>query len=407
MSVARLGAMRFISVALMLVQNLLIVRFLSLDEIGKYYLIVTIAYLGNAIVFVGADFYLQKRNSSFSVDHKSSVNGLLLFIVVTAVAGGSLVWSTSAYYFYVSAQNWFLLAFLCGGLAVGNYLSGLGRNLLQLAAQPVRSGIGPIVEGVLKVLLIIFIVASTEAVSGVDVAVIGCIATWVAGIITLKLFVNLSINTKVSYLNEPRRLLSTLIPIGGGGFLNWVQLQSYRPLIAVDSNGVQAVGAISLLSTLGSILSNSVFSILAQLEVPRQYQSNGISSIKYLQKIALLAALLCLLCIPGSMVFLWLTGKVQLMGLVYFVVLGVLIEAGNSIIGVCVNHLNIIGRSMWYLPVAGLAGSVFVYGFLFLSPPVIDVYLKVAVALFFGQLIAVCVVLATTYRISKRLKYVE
>lgn len=408
MQVLRLSLMRALSLVLMLMQNLLIVRFLSLEEIGRYYLVVTIAYLGNAILFVGADYYLQKKTSQVAIDEKISKKGLLSYIVTTSAAGGGLVWASSAIYFSISSsQEWLWVSILCSALAVGNYLGLLGRSLLQLAAKPFYSSIGPIVDGLSKVVLITLLVMLLSSPSAESVVLISCMGAWGAACVALLLFVAALGNIDGSYLGEPRKLFSTLVPIGCGGFLNWVQLQSYRPFIAGDVGGAQTVGAISLLSTLGSIMANSVYMILGQLEVSRQYQSSGRSTRSYLVKIFFLAIILCFFSAPSAAIFLWLTGKLQLINLIYVVILGVLIEAGNSVIGVCVNHLNIVGRSMWFLPLSSLVGALITYGILLFMPSVVDAYLKVSIALFLGQLVSVFLVLITMYIIFKEFKYAQ
>jgi uncharacterized membrane protein YozB (DUF420 family) len=77
---------------------------------------------------------------------------------------------------------------------------------------------------------------------------------------------------------------------------------------------------------LGSAASNSVFTILGQFQVTRQYQTKGASTSKYLILTAFIGFILSIISIPFGLAFLWLTGKTQLLEVVYLITLGVIIE---------------------------------------------------------------------------------
>ena len=203
-----------------------------------------------------------------------------------------------------------------------------------------------------------------------------------------------------SYRGSTRLLGDTVVSVGTSGILNWAQLQGYRPLMMGMPNGGQVVGSVAFMSTLGSTAANAVFTILAQLQVPQQYNTRGASTPRYLRLLGLTALGLSLICLPAGAVFLWLSAKTQLMGLVYLVAVGVLVEAGNAAIGVCTHHMNALGQKMWNLPFAGFIGCALTFGMI-LIPVSDDAHISVAIALVAGQALAVGIILYLTYRTAR------
>ena len=60
-TLGQLGLIRVITLAASLAQSVMVVRSLSLASIGEYFLITTVAYLGNAVIFVGAGRAMQRK----------------------------------------------------------------------------------------------------------------------------------------------------------------------------------------------------------------------------------------------------------------------------------------------------------------------------------------------------------
>ncbi len=395
--IAKLGSLRIATLALMLAQNVLVVRFLALDEIGRYYLIATIAYLGNAVVFVGADFHLQRSLAHLSENPRLSRSGLLRYMLATGAGGSTLVLAAATTYaVYALGESWLPFALVCCGLSLATYLSGLGRNLLQLAGLPTYSNFGPLTEGIARTAMLVLLAVSGHA-SAISVATTSAIGSVLAAAVTLPLLCRMSKPSDESYLSNPGALFRKVLPIGSSGFLNWAQLQGYRTVVASNAGGTQFVGTVSFMSTLGSTAANAVFTILAQLQVPRQYQSRGASTARYLVVLGGLTVVLALLSLPAGAVFLWLTDRTELFGRVYLVAVGVVLEAGNAAIGVCTNHANVLGKPMWQLPLAGLVGCGVAYSILFAPSLVRDPISRIAASLVLGQLAATALVLFFTY----------
>ena len=408
--VAKLGVLRLILLVLMLIQNVLIVRFLPLEEIGWYYLMVTVAYLGNAAMFVGADFYLQRQLAYLSVDQPLYRPALAKYMLLTAALGSIIVLVTSVIYFSTAASiGWLEPVLICTALSMATYFSTLGRNLCQLAAYPVYSTLGPIGEGIFRAAALCGLVAVTGKAYAGSVAVLSIIGALFSAVITWGLLLKAKkghekaeiggdVSNPPSYLNSPRQLGDAVLSIGASGILNWAQLQGYRPLlISSSSGGATIVGTVSFLSTLGSTTSNAVFTILAQIQVPQQYRSKGASTSHYLLILGGVTLGLSIACLPAGALFLWISNKWQLLEVVYLVAVGVLVEAGNAAIGVCTHHMNAQGKTLWGLPQAGLIGCMATF-IMLLMPMATDPYIAVAIALVIGQALTVSIVLYLTFR---------
>ncbi|MDD2727796.1 hypothetical protein [Malikia sp.] len=399
----KLGGLRLLSLSLMLAQNVLVVRFMALEDIGQYYLMVTVAYLGNATIFVGTDLYLQRQLAHLSSRAELNQAALYRYVASTAAVGGGVVLIAAALYFFGTAwPEWWLPSLVCTTLSVATYLSGLGRNLCQLAAHPAFSNLGPVTEGLFRSIALCGLAYLGQA-HPLSVAAASAAGSLLAAAVTLGLLLRAMKrrNSEVSsYRGKTRLLGDTVVSIGTSGILNWAQLQGYRPLMMSMPNGGQVVGSVAFMSTLGSTAANAVFTILAQLQVPQQYNTRGASTPRYLRLLGFTALGLSLICLPAGAVFLWLSAKTQLMGLVYLVAVGVLVEAGNAAIGVCTHHMNALDQKMWGLPLAGFLGCALTFGMIII-PVSSDPHLRVAIALLAGQALAVSSILYLTYRTDR------
>jgi hypothetical protein len=407
---ANLGGLRLLSLSLTLGQSILIVRFLTLEEIGWYYLVAMVAYIGNAAIFVGSDFYLQRQLPRLSVDQPLRGGALASYIILTGTVGGALVIGASSMYFSITAPAaWLMTSLVCASLSVATYLSTLGRNLCQLANFPVYSSLGQVVEGTFKVALLVLL-AFVGLAEALPVAVLATFGALMSAVITFGLLMwkmhshyaaDYSAAPAPSYLSNKRELSGVVLSVGAGGVLNWAQLQGYRPfLMASSAAGGAVVGSISLLSTLGSTAANAAFNILTQLQLPKQYQSKGGSTARYLALMGLLALFLSIVSLPAGALFLWLADKMELIGLVYLVAVGVLVEAGNAAIGICTHHLNTQKKNLHLLPLAGLIGCLVTFALLLVLPGS-QTHMVVALALVAGQISALSSVLYFTFHVHK------
>lgn len=392
----RLGMFRSIILMLLLLQNVLLVRELSLDDLGRFYLIATVGYLGNATVFVGADLYLQKRLATLSCDGLIYWDALSKYIAITVFAGALLTFISSATYFALVDQDWIFKATICSLLSVSLYLSSLGRNLIQLANHPMYSSIVTVTDILTRLILIVLVAYlwNADAEKYIVIWIVGGLVSAAVAFLMLFNFTKLSSG---SFLDDPVKIINSILPIGGSGFLHWVQLQGYRPLVSVTEGGVQLVGAVSFMTTLGGAVSNAVFSIIAQFQVPEQYTSTGRTTRRYLFLVGLIGLVLALFSIPAGNIFLWVTNKNDLDGVVYLIALGVFIETCNTAIGICNNHCMLVGRSLWPFTGAAIGGCLVTYGFLFAMYHLSFSFIGIALSLLFGLLTHLLIVLYISY----------
>lgn len=396
--VAQLGALRLSSVTLMLAQNILLVRFVPLNQLGMYYVIGTIAYLGNAVFFVGADLNLQQRLANLSVDRTISGKGLFRYLLATAAPGAALVLLSAALYFFLrDSSSWASTSLLCVCLSVATYASSVGRNLCQLAMLQTYASLGPIVDGSVRCLFIAALV-HVDSASALTLAASSAIGSLCAASATIALLLSRCSGGFDSYLGRVGPFIRKVSQVGSSGLANWAQLQGYRPVIASSPAGEQVVGTISFMTTLGSTAASAVFTVLALFQMPRQYSSRGATTGAYVRLVGATAIVLSLLSVPAGLLFLEITHRGELFGLLYLIVVGVAIESGNVILGICANHLNVRERSLAPLSKAGILGCVVTFGLLCLPSAGADEFFKLALTLLSGQVFAVALVLYMTFR---------
>jgi len=377
--------MRVAALAAVLAQSIVMVRYLELHEIGQYYLIATVGYLGNAAVYVGADLNLQRRLAKVVRRGPVSARGLAAYVGFTGWIGMVLVLAAASTFYLTQADSSVVRPLICVGLSLAMYLSAVTRNLLQLADKPQRAAITNVLESVGKLALIAVAIhlggASANAAALASLA--GSLLA--AGVGAWLLRPVVQGGTNASYSDDPRQLLHRIAPVGSSGLLNWAQLQGYRPLMISTAGAAEAVGLVAFLTTLGSTAANATFATLGQMQIPTQYATRGGSSLSYLRLAAACTLGVALLALPAGLLFLWLTGRSNLSPFVYLTVVGVLVESGNAFIGIATNHANALGHSLWHLPMCAMAGAALTAAILIAPLSGHGLHVQIAAALLSGQ----------------------
>lgn len=394
---AKLAFLRAIAISLALASNFFFIRHSSVSEIGHYYILATISYFGNALFFVPFDLNLQRRIAANKKIETASISGIAEYFLKTVPHGA--IGITLLYFAYCVGVkvdfNWQELL-LCLSLSISMYCSLLGRDLPQLFSHPLITNAGQIIEGLLKLggALALAFHQRLDAAGMISASAIGCAVAGSTSIYLLKLKVGSGEYEK--YLESWRNLLARTAPIGISGITNWLQLQGYRLILAATPTGIIAVGTASFMTTLGSIGANAFLSVLSQIYVPKQYSEGIKATKKYINTITLSMLFLATLSIPIGLLFLAASNKSELAPFVYFVAIGVFIEAGNSIIGACINHANQMDGKYWYISTAGAVGTAITLISLLESNLFPDLYICIAFSLIAGQLITAGLSLFTT-----------
>ncbi|RYF99315.1 MAG: hypothetical protein EOO07_36900, partial [Chitinophagaceae bacterium] len=156
-----LGGIRFFALSIALIANLIVVKLLHLEEVGKYYLFVTVSYVGNALFFVGADLLLQKRIQPSLIEHDANFLGLVKYVVHTSAFGFVLILGLSFLYFSqfygheIELEKAGVYALICSAGSVALYVTSLSRNLFLLGNDALLSNLQLMFDGLIKLGLIV------------------------------------------------------------------------------------------------------------------------------------------------------------------------------------------------------------------------------------------------------------
>lgn len=356
---------RAVTLVLLLLFNFLLVKHLTVDEVGVYYLIATISYLGNAVVFVGADLLLQKSIVLDIQSGRLNKKALLDFLFKTSLLGSGIVFVFSLFIFSFLNVNFVESVVVCTLLTTTTYVTTLLRNLFQTAAKPFISSSIQLADTALKlltVILCIWLQQSTAQFLFLSYLILSFL------LLVLMLLFLLRTHQDVQskrYFKSYAALGKQIFPIGGAGLLNWVQLQSYRPFLSIAQHNFAALGMISFLTNLGSTATNATMTVISQLFLPRVYATKGRFTLQYLIVIALLGGVLALVSLPCGWVFLTLANKQEMMAALYLVPVGVLQETINSMIGAMTVHYTVKSQRLSIFPVCTFIGVIFMLVMLF------------------------------------------
>ena len=389
------------TIAISIVINIFLIKFLSIDEIAKYYIIAAIAYFGNALFFVGFDFALQRKIKNISIDGSIDHTSLRSYLYKTLPYGICASFVLSALVSIASRENnWFEIALICAALSAINFIVALLRNILQIAGQKIRVSYSILTEQIIKMVLavamVVFFGASALAI---------VVAFVLAGLVSVAFnYYQMTrclvpVNGTANYAIDSNDIFTILLPVGASGVLNWLQLQAYRPVLGQLLQQAELVGAVSFLTMLGATVTSASLGVLAQVWTSKQFASNGAASGRFVQSACVLILGLTLFAYPVAGIFLRMLRKDSLYGLEYLVSLGVIIEGGNFILGVLGNHASLTRRSFVPAMIAGLVGFTMVlvmtlaaYKFQWVGPG------TVGFALALSQCIAVVTLLPVLFR---------
>ncbi len=352
--------LRMMSIMIVVVINVLVIKLLPLSEVGAYYTLGTIAYFGNALFFVGFDFALQRKIRNISNTKLLDYSSLRDYCAKALPFGIVAVFALSSVVFFMgNVQDWLETALICAALSAINFMVSLSRNILQIAGEKFRVSYSLFLEQVAKLGISYTLLFYWEAS-----AIIVIVAFIIAGL--LSLFFNYvqmirclkPVAEPASYAIDASDMAKIFLPVSAGGVLNWLQLQSYRPVFGQLFQQSELVGAVSFLTAIGASAASATLGVLAQIWTPQQFATNGKASRRYIQLAGVSILVLTLLAYPVAYVFLRFLGKEQLYGLEYLVSFGVIVEGGNFILGVLGNHSSLTRRSFIPSMLAGIVGLV-------------------------------------------------
>lgn len=380
-----------------LAANLLIARRMPLSQIGWYYVYATLAYFGNATLFVGLGTFLQRVCASAAHSDGIPKRTLVVYTLITLVAGFCLVLTAAGLYlsFRQSPGSPWGVAAICASLSGATYLSLVSKDLLALSRRLSWAAGFALLEQVLRLVFVAIALVALQggapeatAATALALALSGTFALGALLLVTR----SEGSNRGASKAITSRAVAGTVVPIGLSGLLNWLQLQFYRPALLLLGTSTATVGIISLLTAVGMTGANPVFAVAAQNYLPSIYGKEENALRRSLVAMSLLAVSLAALSIPAAVAFLILSRRTALLPYLLLVPLGVLIETANNMVGMYMHRKNADGDSLWFLVIAGCFGALSVLPWLFVSGTGSGFPYVIAIGLLFSQFVVLVVI---------------
>jgi hypothetical protein len=393
-------AFRFVGMAASLAANIIVAKQLDLEQIAYYFLYVTLSYFGNAALFVGMSIALQRCFSTLAASRQLNKTLLVRYLSVSLAIGVVVVAIVAVMYLSArsAAGNVWSVAVCCATLSGATYLSAAAKDLLALGNRLSIAALFSFLEQVLRLffIVLVLIVGHKNAIEVSAAVAAGSALSGIAAIATLLFSFERAPSSATDAISFGR-IAHTVGPIGFSGILNWLQLQSYRPILLYFGTRPELVGIAALLTSLGMAGANPVLAVTAQRFIPSLYAGEATAFRACMLALARVALVLAACSIPAAFAFLFLSGRRTLVLYLLLVPIGVFVEAGNNVIGAVVHRQNSLGGSMWRFAAAGAIG-VLVMG-LFWFAPVRNELIPYCIGV--GMIASQIAVVATVAAISK------
>ena len=360
---------RTASIVIAVAINVLIIKILRLDEVGKYYIYVTIAYFGNALFFVGFDFSLQRKIKNISITKSLDFPSLRSYIFKKLPYGTLATFALSSVVSFAGNNHqWFEIALVCSVLSSISFLTSILRNILQISGAKYRLSYSLLFEQLAKLCLsfMLLLLFDPSAIGIMKAFILSGLICSVFNYYQIVRFLHPT-NGTVNYAIDSTDISKIVLPISVSGILNWLQLQGYRPVLGQLYEKVELVGIVSFLTMLGATATSASLGVLAQVWTPKQFATNGEASRQFVRLACLATFTLALLAYPAAYIFLRLLKKDSLYGLEYLVSIGVIMEGCNFILGVLGNHTSLTLKSFIPSMLAGVVGFVAVVVIIFIA----------------------------------------
>ena len=321
---------RVLTIILQLVFLKIYSNYLSIYELGLYYLFMTLSYSFNAIFLVPLDYFQQSKLYLLKNEKKSISSFLPINIFVFKVSVILLVFIEII--IYIIDSSFLLVGIILVLFALVSYANNLLRGFLNNFEYRRNAIYTLLVESTLKILLFwvaiqFFSASSTLLFFTTTISMI---------IICLALILILIKKEEFKYTNRNCFKFIDIYhfsyPISFGAVINWIQLQGYRILLAPMGH-IETIGLYATVANIGQTGMNAASTVYAQLFVPNIYKTNGEYTKKYIG-FAILVILFVLfvgMIFSETLVVLLTSNKFAEYS--YLIGYGILAESGNLIIG--------------------------------------------------------------------------
>ena len=308
---------------------------LATEEIGKYFYLVTLSYIMNALIFVPVDYYLQARLAL----HGKEIPVLALLkinkIVCLMALGLCIIFCLPLLYLGKIHQTDIPGIYITALLL---YLCNFSRGLLNNRGHKVFVVSMLVFEGAAKVGLFILVSKLIVATSGT------LLYSSVMALLLEVLIILLYSSRKIAYswlyegVENYKTVFRKSYALSIGAICNLAQLQSYR--LTYVWAGVPATAAIYVVVTnLGSSGMAAISSVYSQIFLPKIYASKGEFTLTYIRNALILTVIVLIgAALTGKYLLLFLT-KNDYVEYAQAIGFGVLVEAGNLVIGAATVYL--------------------------------------------------------------------
>ncbi len=333
---------RAIVIACQFVNIKLFTNYLTASQIGLYFFFLTISYFCNALIFIPVDYY-QQANLKKTIDDTGGIFPLLTFNLML-IGYFFIALIPIVVIVLLTASQFLSHVILAATLAVALYATQALRNTLNNLDYKAAVSFNFVQEAVLKIITFILLVKYFEP--NELLLMISWLVALIVSVITL--FINAKKNRLfVCVKKQPvqaKEVFNFAYPITVGAIANWIQTQGYR-LILVPLGYVEILGIFATVTSIGSAGMGAVSTIFSQAFSPKIYKSGGGYTGEYLKNALATIAVIILGCLIFGHLIVKIATNHKYEPYWGILIIGVLIEAGNFLIGAFSIHVSLVGRT--------------------------------------------------------------
>lgn len=340
--IAVIAFARLIVIVCQLINIKLLTNYLSIEQLGAYYFLLTVSYLANALVFIPIDYY-QQANLSKMIAATGGAQALLGFNKNIAIFY-ILLTSFGLILGVVFVPNYVWHIILAAALAFFLYVVQALRNTLNNLGYKQFVAYSLTQEAVVKIL--IFLVFIKYYLPNELLVISVWLATLMSTAVVLYFkAVKIGIfNSSKTYELKTKDVFNFSYPISVAAICNWIQVQGYR-LILVPLGFTEMVGMFATISNIGSTGMAAGANIFSQAYLPKIYKSSGEYTKFFLRKALALIVIVLLVCILWGDLIVRLSTNINFKPYWTLLFFGVLAEAANFIIGALAIHITLTGST--------------------------------------------------------------
>lgn len=321
---------RALSIVLQLVFLKIYSNYLTVYELGIFYLLMTISYSFNAFFLVPLDYFQQSKLYLLKNEQKSLLSFLHLNLFVLKISLMLLI--AMELIIYIVDKNFLLIGALLIIFSLLSYINNLLRGFLnnfEYRRNAIYTLLG---ESILKIALFLIAIRFINASSTL------LFFTTSASMLFISFTLLLMVVKKEEFKHSDKNIFHFkdiyhfAYPISFGAVINWIQLQGYRMLLAPMGH-IETIGLYATVANVGHSGMNAASTVYAQLFVPNLYKTHGKDIKQYIQWALLtIIGVFCIGMLFSRELVSLLTNN-SFAEYSYLVGYGILAESGNFIIG--------------------------------------------------------------------------